>query len=198
MIDNQGLLSMVPPKSRTKIFHKKTRKHIPIWKTSLICLLLAFPGILLSYFAIKISNNAYHSWLSFVIFLLLLITSLFSMTALVGGIIITSRFVLWVLHLILTTFGVKTIGIVISSQRCDDNEDVCQCGVYVYRDWLGWEHKFKFKKCAHWPSKEQWNEIMKDYIVGAQSPVYYLAWLPFAHEIQFKSKWIINFNSILV
>ena len=86
-------------------------------------------------------------------------------------------------HLVVTTLGVKTTGTVIISQPCDD-EDVCLRGFYSYRDWLSWEHKFKFHISVHQPD-EHWIKILQNYKLGAQNTVYYLPFMPFIHEMQF-------------
>jgi hypothetical protein len=87
-------------------------------------------------------------------------------------------------HFMVTKIGNQTTGTVIRSQRCDDSEDVCVCGVYSYQDQLKWEHKVKFRCCWHWPSNEEWEIVIQQCGSGAENTVYYLPWLPFIHEIQ--------------
>jgi len=87
-------------------------------------------------------------------------------------------------HFILTKIGTPTTGTVISSERCDDSEDVCVCGVYRYHDRLNWEHKVKFRYCWHWPSNEEWDKVMQSCGPGAENTVYYLSWFPSIREIQ--------------
>jgi len=95
-------------------------------------------------------------------------------------------------HFVVTKIGIQTTATVIHSQRCDDNEDVCVCGTYIYHDRLNWEHKAKFRYCWHWPSNEDWDKVMQSCGLGAENPVYYLPWLPFIHDIQ----WTVDNDNI--
>ena len=88
------------------------------------------------------------------------------------------------IHFIVTKLGIPTTARVITSQRCGDPEDVCVCGVYSYHDRLNWEHKVKFRYCWHWPSREEWDHVMKSCGPGGENTVYYLPWFPFIREIQ--------------
>ena len=90
-------------------------------------------------------------------------------------------------HFLVTRFGTQTMGTVISSQRCDDNEDVCVCGVYSYHDSWKWEHKVKFRYCWHWPTNAEWDKVMQSCGVGAENIVYYLPWFPLIREIQWNA-----------
>lgn len=120
-----------------------------------------------------------------------------SILSLVGAIILFFMVVLLVIriffyggilrvkHFALTKFGLQTTGRIIHSERCDDSEDVCVCGIFRYHDHLKWEHKVKFRFCWHWPSNEEWDKVMQSYGLDAENPVYYLPWFPFIHEIQF-------------
>jgi hypothetical protein len=87
-------------------------------------------------------------------------------------------------HFLVTRFGTQTIGTVISSQRCDDREDVCVCGVYRYQDRWKWEHQVKFRYGWHWPGNEEWEKVMQSCGLGAENIVYYLPWFPLIREIQ--------------
>ena len=70
-----------------------------------------------------------------------------------------------------------------TSQRCDDNEDVCVCGVYRYYDHLHWEHKVKFRYCQHWPRHAEWDKVMQSCGPGAENTVSYVPWFPWIREI---------------
>lgn len=87
-------------------------------------------------------------------------------------------------HFLVMKFGAQTRGTVIASQRCDDSEDICVCGVYRFNDRLQWEHKVKFRFCWHWPSNAEWDKVMQSCGAGAENPVYYVPWLPIIQEIQ--------------
>ena len=87
-------------------------------------------------------------------------------------------------HFILKKIGTQTTATVISSERCDDREDVCVCGVYSYRDRLHREHRVKFRYCWHWPGTEEWDQVMQSCGPGAENSVYYLSWFPLLREIQ--------------
>ena len=91
-------------------------------------------------------------------------------------------------HFVVTKLGgMQTTATVISSERCDDREDVCVCGMYRYTDWRNHEHRVKFRHCyAHIRSKESWDEVMKLYGLGAQNTIYCARWFPSIHEIQVK------------
>ena len=87
-------------------------------------------------------------------------------------------------HFLVMKIGTQTTATVITSKRCDDSEDVCVCGAYIFQDQLNWEHKVKFRFCWHWPNNEEWGEVMQSCSVGAKNQVYYLPWLPIVREIQ--------------
>lgn len=89
------------------------------------------------------------------------------------------------LHILVTRYGIRTVGTVVRSSRCYDSEDTCLCGSYKFSDLHGKDYEFEFKICIHWPSDEQWKLVKQGYSVGAQNPVDYLRRFPSIHEIQF-------------
>jgi len=74
-------------------------------------------------------------------------------------------------HFLVIRFGTQTIGTVISSQRCDDREDVCVCGVYRHQDRWKWEYQVKFRYCWHWSGNEEWDKVMQSCGVGDENIV---------------------------
>jgi hypothetical protein len=166
---------------------------MPAWKVLLVSLGVAIVGIFLSYWALNVRDNGSGSpllfgFLAILIVPLVLITAIASIVALLHIILFVFLFFTFpVKHFIVTKLGgMQTTGTVISSERCDDSEDVCVCGVYSYTDWRNLEHRVKFRHCYAHISKERWDEVMQIYGLGAQNPIYYFRWFPSIHEIQAK------------
>ena len=131
-------------------------------------------------------SSGYPAWFLVVLVPLTLIGVALSVIALVLGLVLIEIEVLGPFkHVVVTRYGIKTTGTVVSSFDCSDPEDSCMCGSYKFSDLRGQDYEFKFKICIHWPSNEQWKLIKQGYSEGAQNPVYYLRFLPFVHEIQF-------------
>jgi hypothetical protein len=168
---------------------------MPAWKVLLVSLGVSVIGIFLLYWLFSIdvhkgiiSPSLLAGLLTIVTIPLILITAIASLVAfgnilLLGYVFITMPGK----HFLVTKLGgIQTTATVISSEECDDSEDVCICGVYTYTDWRNREHSAKFRRCYHYPSKELWDEVLQLYGLGVQRQVYYLRWFPSIHEIQAK------------
>jgi hypothetical protein len=155
-------------------------------KLSLI-LATTYIGALLSYCAIRFfASHGSPEWFNVILIPLVVLTILAAIIGVPLSFIYAYVFIFSARRFVVTKIGIETTSTVLDSQPCYDSEDVCICGVYVYRDRLKREHKVKFRYCIHWPSKEVWNMVMQSCSTGAENPVYYLSWLPFVHEIQWK------------
>jgi len=151
----------------------------------ILAFLLPATAICLSLFFVLNSRTSALSWLAFPIGLISL--ALTSATIYVIYLYVRFETIINFKQFVLLRFGVRTIGSINNSSRCDRDGDSCICGSYQFLDTRGRSYQSNFKICIHWPDHEQWKLIIEGHSLGAKNPVYFLRYFPMIHEMQFPS-----------